>query len=260
MIWTMRRTPACVMGRRRVDLACSLQARSAAKLEMEGGLVEAGGSVAGRSGPGCVGSVPAWAGVAAAGRAGQGVGAALRTGAGVAAAGETGVGRAEAGRALVVGAGSADELAMMKGVRFQPDVENRGGGWPRGEGTEQQQQAAYARQEGETGRRRVWGSGLRSTRRVKHTPYNTRLHACVQPTNNRCARTVQRPLLHRSKCVVIGRGRPVGRRGGASAWAAAVRRVARSQCPCCCLPSHADSAASTAGSRLHRAGTRARAR
>jgi len=51
MIWTMRRTPAAVMGRRRVDLPCSLAARSAANLGMVGG----GGGRSGAGGAGVVG-------------------------------------------------------------------------------------------------------------------------------------------------------------------------------------------------------------
>jgi len=132
--------------------------------------VGARGSVKGRSESDRVKAGRARAGVPAAGRVGAGVGAALRSRAGVAAVGEKGAGVAWSGQALVVGGGSADGSAMMKKVRFPPDVENRGGVMA----VRRAKQAAAASSPCTAGKRGPGGggseeSGFLNTRRVKQT-------------------------------------------------------------------------------------------
>jgi len=116
MIWTMRRTPATVMGRRRVDFSCRLEARFAANLGMVGGFSEVDASAAcrvalgwlveNRPEPGAVAAGRARSGAVVARRSGEV--AARRSGTGFAAADGTVAGGAGAFRARVVGARSID--------------------------------------------------------------------------------------------------------------------------------------------------------
>jgi len=128
---------------------------------------------------------PARAGVPAAGRARAGAGPALLSRAGVAAAGGTVAGGAGSRRALVVSGGSADGSAMMQRVRFQPDVENRGGVMAAGR-AKQAAAASTACTAGRGGRAGA-GVGMRvaqheecQTGAINHCIDDT--HTCGRPT------------------------------------------------------------------------------